>query len=86
LGGHANRWESGEWYMVSYEHEDDPICSSVVLPVLKNLKSELFMVIDGCHSGAMIDNIRNYPMKSTRFTVLCSTQADNSAETGWSLV
>jgi len=81
LGGHGNKKIDG-YYLSTWEGKT---CSKDILPILQNCKSEIFMVVDSCYSGQMIEDFKKQK-NSPKTSILASTQSDQSAYSGWKLL
>ena len=86
LGGHGNGGSGKDYSLATWEGFT---MSGDVLRAISKCKAEIFMVVDSCHSGAMIDDAKRFfgsEKSKPKMTILTSTQADNSACTGWKLI
>jgi len=61
--------------------------SHLIMSCLKNCKSEVFLIIDSCFSGLMIEDVKNckFSLKNN-LHLLSSTHHDLPAWTGWKLI
>ncbi len=61
--------------------------SKMILKSLKSAKCEVFLVVDSCYSGQMIEDIKynNFTLPKD-FHILASTNPDLCAMTGWRLL
>ena len=65
----------------------DQIGSYMLLRMLQYSKAELLIITDACYSGQMITDFGLHkPVFIIPATLICSTQYDNQAMTGWRLV
>jgi hypothetical protein len=56
------------------------------IPILSNCKAEIFMVVDSCYSGKMIEDLIRSKFSVEKISLLTSTSKDESAQTGWKLI
>ena len=92
LGGHGSRkqsevyQESGNKFEYNLGTWGGSTPSSLVLKAIQTVKCPVFMVVDSCYSGQMIDDAKSYFLHAPlahELYVLTSTQNDKSAQTGW---
>jgi len=86
LGGHGSGGSGSDYSLATWQGGTK---SGDVLKAIAKCKAEIFMVVDSCHSGAMIDDAKKFfgdDGYKPKMTILASTQADNSACTGWKLI
>lgn len=84
LGGHGTN-SNGYYELCTHNGYTS---SKMILDVLKHSKCEVFMVVDSCYSGLMIEDIKVSKtfQNKKNLHVLSSTTHDLCAMTGWRLV
>ena len=83
LGGHGNN-SNNQYNLCTY---DEYTTSTDVLDILTKTKAEVFLIVDSCYSGQIINDFQAYEKHiTTTYNILTSTYSNMSAYTGWKLI
>lgn len=88
LGGHGTINTNNNLNLKEYVFctNTENTSSKNILDAIKSIRSRIFMIVDSCYSGQMINDIKRYNnLECNRLDVLTSTDPDLSAYTGWIL-
>jgi len=86
LGGHGSGGSGSAYSLATWQGHT---YSSTILDAIADTKAEVFMIVDSCHSGAMIDDAKAYFQSRSytpKITILASTQSWSPARTGWRIL